>query len=207
VAHWAQGQHVALWGKTRSGKTYLCTELLAERRYVAALLTKAEDDTFKRFADYSILKSWKERHWNDWHVLVWPYGKSMEETDQRYRAEAAYLMDQIWYERRWTTLLDDAKKLYALGLVRKIKLMFAHCASEKSTIVFNDQRPFETVQEALSQTTHHLMFHQKDKRDVWRLAQANGENPLVLDAINNQLREYEFVHLPVHGEPAIVRNG
>jgi hypothetical protein len=203
---WKPGEHVSIWGPTRSGKTYVCSELANLRKYYALLISKQQDQTFDKYTDFSILKSWKDRHYRDFHVMVWPYGKDMRDTELAYQRESAYMMGKVYDEKGWTMQIDDARMMRHLHLTEQVKMMFAHCASQGTSLVYNDQRPFSTIQEALDQTTYNLMFHQKDRRDVWRMAEANGENPFALETLNNQLQRYEFLFIPVYDEVIIVRN-
>ena len=205
-SNWQPGEHVAIWGKTGSGKTTVCAGLVTQRQYAAVLASKQEDKTLELYHGFEILERWSKRNWHQKHVIVWPYARRGEDVDAVFKRASYDMMESIYWEKHWTLQIDDAKMMRHLGLMEKVRSLFAHCRSQGSSLVYNDVRPFHTIQEALDQTSYNLMFFQKDRRDVWRLAEANGENPHVLEALNSQLRRYEFLFLPAQGEPVIVRN-
>jgi ABC-type oligopeptide transport system ATPase subunit len=203
---WQQGEHLSIWGGTGSGKTTVCAGIVNLRQYSAVLASKQEDKTLKLYEGYKVLKQWRDRRWFEQHVIVWPYARYGDDVDAVFRKASLDMMDDIYWEKRWTFQLDDAKMLRHLGLMGKVKTLFAHCRSQKSSLIFNDVRPFETVQEALDQTSYKLSFYMEDKRDVYRLAESAGKDPKRLMAYNNQLRQFEFLFLPKWGDPIIVRN-
>ena len=203
---WQQGEHISIWGGTGSGKTTVCAGLVNLRQYAAVLASKQEDKTLKLYENFKVLKEWKQRHWFQCHVIVWPYAQYGDDVDAVFRKASLDMMHDVYWEKHWTFQLDDAKMLRHLGLIGEVKKLFAHNRSQGSSLIFNDVRPFETVQEALDQSTYKLMFMMEDKRDVWRVAEASGKEPNRLRQYNNQLRRYEFLFLPKWGNPVIVRN-
>jgi len=203
---WQQGEHVSIWGGTGSGKTTICAGLANLRQYICVLASKQEDKTLDLYKGFKVLDDWKKRQWYQTRVIVWPYARYGQDVDQVFRRVSHETMDDIYWEKHWTLQLDDAKMLRHLGLMGDVKKLFAHMRSQGSSLVFNDVRPFETIQEALDQTTYKLSFYMEDRRDVWRMAESAGRDPRRLQAYNNQLRRYEFVFLPKWGDPILVRN-
>lgn len=202
---WQPGEHISLWGATGCGKTTVCAGLAHLRRYSAVLASKQEDKTLALYEDFKIIDDWKKRHWYETHVIVWPYAKQGQDVDVVFRRASLSMMEDIFWEKNWTFQIDDAKMMRHLGLMGKVKMLFAHMRSQHSSILYNDQRPFETIQEALDQTSYKIMFYMEDKRDVYRMAEASGKDPRRLLAANNQLRRYEFLFLPKWGNPILVR--
>lgn len=203
---WQTGQHVGIAGPTGWGKTYLLGELLKLRQWVAMFTLKQKDRTIgERFPDFHIVDSWKDKKHFHNHVLVWPYERELDKAIAKKYKEAIYMMDAIFLETAWTYAIDDLNDFIEMGLKRKTAEMLRLSRSNDTSMVYNYQRPFNIVQEALSQATWTLAAYHKDKRDVTRLAEANGLSPDEMKKINSSLKRYDFVVLRSMQEPLIVR--
>jgi hypothetical protein len=180
---------------------------MAVRSWSVVFAMKQEDESLAQFRGFHIIDSWRKRHYSQRHIVVWPDTRNQNpETSELIKLrEGAYLLDSVFRERHWTLGIDDLNDACAIGLKRKLAAMLRLCRSQKTSLVVNYQRPFSIIQEALSQVSWTLASYHKDKRDVVRLAEANGLAPDEALALNRELTRFDCLLFRSMEEPIIIR--
>lgn len=187
---WRQGEHLALTGRTGSGKTTLANVLLHARGYTLALRSKADDAPLpgariRRASDFS------SRPDVDRWLLDPPY--------ERQLVEFWNALETVWREGHWTVYCDELWYLTQLKqgthrLGDRIDRLLTQGRSKKITVVCGAQRPVQISRFALSQATHIVCFY-GDNRDARTLAEVTDD---AFGAVIQDLGKYEFAwyHVP-----------
>ena len=204
---WSPGQHIGIAAPSGWGKTWLLARIMALRTWSAVYAMKQEDDSIKQFKGFTILDSFRDRLYSQRHVIVWPDTRDMipELAEYQNLKEGRILLDTVFRERHWNLAIDDLNDACAIGLKGKLASMLRLCRAQKTSIVANYQRPFGIIQEILSQSNWSIASYHKDKRDIVRLAEANGLAPDQALAVNRQLERFDFLVFRPMEEPIIVK--
>ena len=214
---WAQGQHLTIGGPTGSGKTWIAADVLTVRRYVVAISNKKQDESLDRqFIGHSKFKTVTRFPPNSYKVekvLFWikPKGDLLELDFIRQKGLIRKCISHCFNVGSWCIYFDDLFYISdTLGMKKLIQWMYTNIRSNGNTIVSCLQRPFWVPVEAVSQTSHFLMLHFNDERDVLRVAESYGVSPKTLLALNSQLRVAtkkeggDFIWLRQGKEPVFV---
>jgi len=197
---WQPGQHFALLGKTREGKTnfvvWFCGEL---RTYILALDPKGEDESLSasgwvrvRTVPGGILKAaWMSEEWRKWSRLEQDLAegrpvKIIAGMQSRTRAQDAanrqLMHDAVEYARQsggWTLIVDEHQvatdpRMFGLGPVLARQAITA--ARDGMSVVSNMQYLAWVEKAGVRQSTLIAICKTKD-RDMIKLAAAAAGRP------------------------------
>jgi len=176
---WEAGQHVAIIGPTRSGKSHLALELVnarAERRnaHVVVFASKQRDLTLTRMR-WPIIQAWPPdyEHREFHRVILWPPYAPPSRAITR-RPVFVEALDEIMSEGGWTVYLDEA--IYFVEQLRlrsNLDEYWNQAASGDLTVVAASQGISWVPKPMLSQQQWLFTFRITDEevcRDVARVA-------------------------------------
>jgi hypothetical protein len=197
---WQPGQHLALLGKTREGKTnlavWLCQQL---RRYVLALDPKGMDESlsasgWERVATVpggTVKPAWRSKEWQTWERLQQDLAEGkpvrvIAGIESRTRAADAanrrLMGDAIEYARQsggWTLLVDEHQVLSdqrMFGLGPAIARQAITAARDKTSLIINFQFLAWIEKAGVRQSTLIGMARTRD-RDLIKMAAAAAGRP------------------------------
>lgn len=185
--NWQQGQHVALIGKTGSGKSHLALHLLDIRPFVIIVATKRYDPLLEEAGkgyivreDMSEIPRTDEGYPIHNKVIIWP-GTAIKDESTRLSAQATAVKDTLdtaERQRYWTVLIDDVMWVYdMLGLSKKLEAIWYQARSAGISMVAAAQRPVKTPRNMVAQASHLFLFAVSDKRDLEHFREIAGPIP------------------------------
>lgn len=196
---WEQGQHVSALGRTRGGKTTTLVQILDDRKYVVALLTKRHDDLFPllKKRGFKMIDDLRKRPSIDQApkvaIHLQPDGLTKEDGKEQ-AARISDLLHQVWLERGWTLYLDEIAALAdTLGMSPELRSLWKEAGSSKVTIVAGTQRPARVPLEMYSQPRFLMLWGTNDREELRRLAGMNGANAELVRDVVQQLDRYEIL--------------
>lgn len=197
------GQHWALTGKTREGKTTFAAGIMRERKYVLALDPKGEDDTlaatgFTRILGVPPHKKFPKEIQRDLDEekpvrLIVGGGSRTAEQDAKLRK----LLDEaIEYARQsggWTLYVDEYQilgdqRMFRLG--PNIERMLISAARDKTTVITAFQAPAWVPKASTRQSTFIVMWRTKDRDMLKAVARAAGRDWREIGQIVDSLEKY-----------------
>lgn len=180
---WRQGQHVAVVGRTGSGKTYLISELVKLRKYVVILRTKPDKNKFPGFE--KVRRASAMDHWGAERILLEP-------AYERQAVEGYEMLDRAWKDGGWTVVIDENWYAEAqLGLKPYIVRLLTQGRSKDISVVVGMQRPVDISRFALSEITHLFVFR-TEGRDL-KFSLRDSTNDAIVPAVRS-LRGHDFVY-------------
>lgn len=180
---WKQGQHVAVVGRTGSGKTYLISELVKLRKYVVILRTKPDSNTFPGFT--KVRKASAMGKFGAERLLLEP-------EYSRQAIEGFNMLETAWQEGGWTVVIDENWYAEAhLGLKPYIVRLLTQGRSKDISVVIGMQRPVDISRFALSEVTHLFVFR-TEGRDL-KFSLRDSTNDAIVPAVRS-LRGHDFVY-------------
>jgi hypothetical protein len=197
-ASWAQGQHIAIMGRTGRGKTMLARDLMALRGWVVVVAIKRADDTLESFpaAGYKLISKWPPGY-GDQHVLFWAKPKNLQEMGEQ-RSRIATVLNDVYENGGWAVLFDDvARVANALGFKREISTMLNEARSSHASVVSCMTQPSSVTQaipsELWRQVRYHLVFYYRVGRDLDAIADITGYDKKTVKGWMDLLRPFDFL--------------
>lgn len=206
---WWQGEHMALIGPTKSGKTTLGRELMAKARkdhthpWQVVVATKKRDELLNTFKSDGFVRMEK---WNVPDAELYPkvmlapkLPSASQKGEQRREIESA--LTGIYNQGGWLVLLDETKHIAKyLSLESEIELLLHQGRSEGVTVISAVQRPRHVPLMVYDQADHIFMWESRDHRIRERLSEIGGKvDP---DLIEHGLRNLPDRHSFLYIRPA-----
>jgi hypothetical protein len=215
---WKPGQHWALIGKTREGKTNFAVAMLKEtRRYILAIDPKGEDETLtasgwlrvQSVPGGAFAPRWRSEEWKKWQHIE----KTLAETKRPVRivvglptrsreddaANKQLMSDAIEYTRQsrgWTLLVDEHQvatdpRMYKIG--PQVARMAISAASAKTSVMSTMQYLSWSEKAPVRQASLISMWKTKSVDLLRKLAEETGRDWKELALIVNELERYDMV--------------
>lgn len=178
---WRVGQHVAIFGDTGSGKTYLMAKLAAMRRYVVVFRTKGDDISFPGFSRRPLASAMDSVYAQ--RILLQP----------RYEhqlREGYGMLERAWKQENWTIVIDEEWYCERLGLTEMIERLLTQGRSMGISVMLGSQRPSRISRYCIAEARHVFAF-QLEGRDAKTVGEAT--TPRMVEAIA-KLKEHEFAY-------------
>lgn len=209
---WKQGEHVSVFGRTGSGKTFMTTDLLNIRNgYIIAFGVKKEDESL----DYLIKKegfqritSWppKPEQEGQKRFILWPHIEKPDDIDA-CRPIFAEALDKIYSQGGWTIYLDEVRYMsQRLKLAQPLSDIWILGRSSHLTLVGCTQRPTWVPLEMLTQASHVFLFAVNGQDDLQRLKALDIRNKDLVVPIVSRLPQYHCLYInTVTGEMLVTK--
>lgn len=207
---WEQGQHVAILGKTNSGKTTLALELcrmrIEARGAMCALLgTKARDSTL-RATGWPIVREWPPTYaqLQTHHVIFWPSYSRPSTAKATTRPRVLEILDEVMLQGGWTLFVDEMAYLVeTLGLRFVLDEYWNGARSSGISLIAGTQRPAWLARSAVSQTDWTICFRINDLDDRKRAGEIMGNRDRYTPVIG-ALRDHEFLLVRTVTDMAVI---
>lgn len=196
ATQWRQGEHVALIGRTGSGKTFTARDVLAIRQYVIVLAVKREDDTLLHFTrgepKYKRTKKWPVDY-NVNRAVITLQPESLNDNTQTLKVYQ--VLNDIFKSGGWCAYLDDTGYIAAhLGLKRQITQLMNVGRSHGISVVTAATQPSSVAanipSETVRQVNHILMWKFENAPAIKTLADMIGYNWHELEQMMHELYVY-----------------
>jgi hypothetical protein len=206
---WKPGQHMALVGKTREGKSTFAVGVMGTRKYCLALDPKGEDETLGQ-SGYEHVTGLPPRK-----KLPKDVQEDLEEgrpvrlivgmaTRTRAQDEAnRKLMDEaLEYARQsggWTVYVDEYQiladaRMYGLG--PKVERMLISAARDKTSVITAFQAPAWVPKASTRQATIIVCWRTRDEDMLKNVARAAGRPWKVIGQVIDRLPKYHVLVIP-----------
>lgn len=206
-SEWEQGEHLALIGKTGSGKTTLSRDLCDIRSHAVVLAMKREDSTVQTFKahGYKIIKSWPPNRELD-HVVYWLRPSSL--FDQReVQRKTAEFMESVFKAGGWCVNFDDTATLVDLKLVRPLGRLLNQGRSSGLSIITVMTQATSLVanlpKETVKQVSHVVVFKTTNLDEIENNAKIAGISKQDMLSLNQSLDRHDFLSVS-HGETIMI---
>lgn len=209
---WKQGEHVSVFGRTGSGKTFMTTDLLNIRSgYTIGFGVKPEDESLDyliKEEGYQRITSWppKPEREGQKRFILWPYIDDIEDID---RCEPIFkeALRKIYSQRGWTIFIDEVRYMSErMHLDKPLKDIWILGRSSNLTLVGCTQRPTWVPLEMLTQATHVFLFNTSGEDDLKRLRAIDVRNKDVIIPIVSSLPQYHCLYVnTVTGEMLVTK--
>jgi hypothetical protein len=206
---WKPGQHMALVGKTREGKSTFAVGVLGTRDYVLALDPKGEDETleasgYERVTGLPPKKKLPrdvQRDLDDGlpaRLIVGGASRTREQDEALRRL----MEDALEYARQaggWTVYVDEYQiladqRMYRLG--PNVERMLISAARDKTSVVTAFQAPAWVPKASTRQSSVIVVWRTRDEDMVKNIARAAGRNWKQLANIIDELPKYHCLVIP-----------
>lgn len=199
---WRQGEHVSILGPTGQGKSVLALALLAQRRYVIALVNKTKDAELaplvRRGGGWRRLRSWPSSVPPRLapRLIVWPSPRSLATAAGEQAALFGATLDGVYRGGGWTVWIDETFYVAeTLKLGKDLRVLWQQGRSAGTSIVACSQRPSGVPLEMYSEATHLFLFAVRDKAAVRRLVDIGNVDPKQLAEVLAGLGQHEFAYV------------
>lgn len=196
---WRQGEHMAILGPTGSGKTYLASEMVHIRSYVAVLAVKKHDDTLQMFKKqgYIIIKQWPPEY-NQHRVVLWVKPENLTSSAKQI-AEIRYALDQMYQAGGWCIYVDEAGYIAGhLKLGQELGVLLNQGRSSNISVVCTMTRPHSVVGqiplETLNQARHLFIFKYTDEKEIKSCAAIAGISYSHMVQYMQMMRRHDFLY-------------
>jgi len=210
IDKWEQGQHVAILGKTNSGKTTLALELCRLRiehrgAMVGVIGTKARDQTLRR-TGWPIVREWPPTYaqMQTHHVIFWPSYSRPSTAKATTTPRIVEVLDEVMLAGGWTLFVDEMGYLVEqLGLRAVLDEYWNGARSSGISLIAGTQRPAFLARSAVSQTDWTICFRINDLDDRLRAGEILGNRRGYAEVIG-QLRSHEFLLVRTVTDMAVI---
>ena len=184
TSNWSQGEHLALIGKTGSGKTYLLRRILTLRGHSIILCVKNDTVGWEQFGWKTVSRASDidPRKGQKWRLLA-PYHRASEE---HLRA-----CQMVWAEENWCVTFDEAYYEKELGLEPMMIRFLTEGRAKRISCVVGMQRPAWVTKFGFSEPTHFFVGKLQRAEDLKRIKDELGRD--VVTEID-QLDRFEFLY-------------
>jgi hypothetical protein len=197
-------EHMSVYGKSRSGKSYLIGTLVDARNrergsHVVYLATKKTDQTIEDIG-WPIVSEWPPNY-DQTAVIFWARPKDLSPESRRaQRAKVAKLLDQLWSAKGRPIIIvwdEITYVLQSLQLKVQVETFLREGASHGITNVMGMQRAAGQDRLVHSESSWTAAFRTKDADDRRRLAEILGDRALYQEVLNDldpRLHEHLWVY-------------
>jgi DNA helicase HerA-like ATPase len=198
---WKQGEHLSVFGRTGTGKTFLTTDILNIRTgYTVAYGVKPDDESLDFLINkegYERITTWPPRYTQDGtkRFVLWPHIERIEDIDN---SEPLFkrATGEIYAQRGWCLYVDEVRYMVSnLNLQKELVNMWILGRSSKLTLVACSQRPTWVPLEMLTQATHLFIFSLEGEDDLKRLRHISGYNKDLIISTITELPEHHCLYL------------
>ena len=206
---WKPGQHMALVGKTREGKSTFAVGVLETRKYVLALDPKGQDETleasgYERVTGLPPKKKLPKKVQDDLddgkpvRLIVGGASRTREQ-DAKLRQ---LMEDALEYARQsggWTVYVDEYQiladqRMYRLG--PNVERMLISAARDKTSVITAFQAPAWVPKASTRQATIIVVWRTRDKQMLKNVAETAGRDWKQLGLIIDELPKYHVLVIP-----------
>lgn len=186
---------MALFARTRSGKTTFARAVLDIRDWVVVFGTKPEDqELYGGFEKrgYVIKDHWSPSDTSEQRIIFRPGGDLLD-TD-RQRQEFTRVLNEIYRVGGWTVYIDEVLVLSRdLGMTRILDRMWTQAASNDVTMVAGSQRPRGVPMNMIEQSEWFALWKINDVEDRARAAETLGPMRGMAQEAMVRLPRYELL--------------
>jgi hypothetical protein len=206
---WKPGQHMALVGKTREGKSTFAVGILATRKYVLALDPKGQDETLEASGYERVtglppkkrLPKEVQRDLDEGRPVRLIVGGASRTRDQD-AALRQLMEDALEYARQsggWTVYVDEYQiladqRMYRLG--PNVERMLISAARDKTSVITAFQAPAWVPKASTRQATIIVVWRTRDKQMLKNVAETAGRDWKQLGEIIDELPKYHVLVIP-----------
>lgn len=212
IDRWQQGQHLAVLGKTNSGKTTFVMDALKraiEERdaHVIALAVKARDQTLRK-THWPIVREWPPTYEQRQKrgIIFWPPYSKTSRARLTTRPKVEELLDGVMAEGGWRLFVDEMAYLVeTLGLRRQLDEYWNGARSSGISLIAASQRPTWVARSGVSQMDWVACFRINDTDDRQRAGEILGDRRRYAEAIKAlRAAEHEFLLVNVNTDQAVI---
>lgn len=201
-------EHVTVLGKTGSGKTYLCQELLQRSATpdnpALVLVKKPRDrtlDKWRKTVAFKKVTGWPQpiTVWqpsNPPGYVVWPPSTYRVHDDNArfYDVFQRAIMDSYKRGNR-IIFADEVHGLQKLGLTPELETVWEEGRSMRCSLWVASQRPAYISTHAYSQASHVFLAKATDKRVRQRFGEISGVDEYLVREVVASLGKYEWLYI------------
>jgi hypothetical protein len=199
-----QPEHIAMYGPTGSGKSWLEMTMLLERvrlRHSGVIVVAVkEDDATMTQAGWPIVATWREVRQHE-QCIFWPRTSRRGKARKAYQAERIYdLLERLWVPHSNNIVtFEDASYIEALNgdLLAELEMYQREGRSNGITVIRNKQRVQGGTRLMHSEADWKICFRLSDEDDRERAGQLFGsrrEYADVIEGLDRYKREFLIQH-------------
>lgn len=204
--YWAPGQHVALIGRTREGKTNLAVWIMSVRTWKLALDPKGEDDSLSAAAGYIRIKALPppRRLQNQMAegkpmALIVGGAARTHKQDLALQTLMSEALDYARYSGGWTLYVDEYQiladqRMYGLG--PRVERMLISAARDRTSVITAFQAPAWVPKASTRQATIIICWRTRDRDMIKAVARASGRPYEEIEAALDELPKYHVLVIP-----------
>lgn len=212
MANWEPGDHFAILGPTKSGKSTLELGLAHHRaaslvdRGVVVLGTKPRDATLTKWIGAhraAVVKSWREVGYaerKNRRIVVWPeYGRAST-APARNKPVFLDVIDGVMLDGDWTLVIDEtAYMVEQLGMRSQVDELWNAARSNVVTVMSGAQRGSWINRSMASQMSWAAGFRFQDQDDAKRVAEIFGDRGRFTPLLQSRKRHHFILLQTVTG--------
>lgn len=203
---WKQGEHVLVIGRTGQGKTTLISRIMHKRQHAVMFATKVYDPVLrKQFPDFTLTREWKKPRADK--VMLWPKAAGdLREIKETQAAVFQHALNQIFYDRGWALVVDEAHYMATeLGLGQELAMFQHQARSSGISVVTGVQRPAFIPVITYGSTSHAFVGRVNEPADARRLTALGGVDAKEIGRHLLELPKHEWVYIDNTGNTPPVR--